>query len=319
VPQKEDRPDDRTISDRIAPVLEAAAERIHYAEGRRANYVTMGGALLAAAITIFPFAWSAIDLLVLRWSATFGAAAMFIVGLAAIWVFGQQTNRYPWTSATKTWKWFYRDALPAWDKFKTPWLAYFPIFWRRTGPRVKAEYENQLSEFKTRMAQLKDDRANADQDLEQLYVLHINEGYKNLHLTHLRSLLNRGIYLILVGIVAGALYGWHLQTDALKTREFHADGTGYSQKVEIKLVVSPLSAQSEFIGHATLSNIGPTPIGVGDLIARDAEGWSLPLSNVAFFEHPDNIEANAVVDFGFSFEMPRQVADRIRSLQIDVK
>lgn len=35
------------ISRRLMPVIEAAAERIHYAEARRANYTIMAGALIA--------------------------------------------------------------------------------------------------------------------------------------------------------------------------------------------------------------------------------------------------------------------------------
>jgi len=318
VPQ-EGQTKEQIISERIAPVIEAAAERIHYAEGRRQNFVTIGGVLLAAAVAIFTFAWSAIDLLIIRYSATFGAVAMFAVGFVVIWVFGQQTNRYPWTSATKTWKWFYRDALPAWDKFTISSWSYIPWAWKCSAPRVMAEYESQLATFKTRMMQLSDDSENLSQDLEQLYVLHVNEGYKNLHLTYLRSLLDFGIYVIIIAIVLGALFGWHLETEALKIREFSLGASGYSQKLETRLVVSPLSTQSQYIGRATLSNKGTVAISIGELVARDKNNWELPLSDVTYFDRPSQIQPNTAADFNFSFETPSYVAGQIRSLQIETK
>ena len=50
------------ISTRLAPVITAAAERIHYAEARRANYSVMAGALIAAGIAIFTFAFGTTDM-----------------------------------------------------------------------------------------------------------------------------------------------------------------------------------------------------------------------------------------------------------------
>jgi hypothetical protein len=308
--------DARTISERLAPVIEAAAERIHYAESRRTNYSTMGGVLVAAAITIFTFAWSSIDWLTLRWSATFAAIAMFAVGTATIWLFGRQTNRYPYTPATKTWKWFYRDALSNWTAFKVPWVSYLPGFWKGTGTRIRSQYDVQLPEFKARMHKLTDERENANQDIEQLYSLHINEGYKNLYLSHLRSLFNLGIWVIAIAIVAGAVVGGYFERRELAIRQFVREDAGYSEKVEIKLVVSPLSPQAEFIGLATISNTGTVPIALGDLSARDENDWNLPLSNVIYFDRAEQVPPNTTLTFHFSFEAAEGVAKRIHSLQV---
>ncbi|MDQ7250320.1 hypothetical protein [Dongia sedimenti] len=109
--------------------------------------------------------------------------------------------------------------------------------------------------------------------------------------------MNRGIYLISASIVAGCLFGWYLETEALKVREFRVDGSGVSQQVEIKPVVSPLSAQSEFVGRAKVANTGTAALAVGDLVAHDQDNWHLPLQNVVFYSHPDEVQANTVAEF----------------------
>ncbi len=167
---------EETISARLEPVLSAVAERIHYAEGRRTNYSVMAAAFIAAGLTILTFAVGVLDHLWLRYAAFGGAFSLLCVGLALIWLFNRQTNRYPFTGATQAWKWFYRDALLDQKKFDTTWRSYFA--WGSDKGRVEAEYSSQLPLYRQRIMGLNSDSTNLDQDIEQLYVLHNGAIYK---------------------------------------------------------------------------------------------------------------------------------------------
>lgn len=181
----------------LQTLITAAAERVHYAEGRRSQFLAVGAAMVAGGIALFT-AVSQINVSSYLDSAlTTMSVGLFILGLILWSVFSIQVNRYPWTSATRTWKWFYRDALPRNSDLNIGALEY--IFqWDSSSNRIKHEFENQLSEFRKNMiVGLIDRTSNLDQDLQQLYVLHVNEKYKNIFLTHLRTLLNWGILIIL--------------------------------------------------------------------------------------------------------------------------
>ncbi len=193
------------IQAEVAPVIQAVAERIHYAEGRRTNFTILAGGLIAAGVALLTFALSNAESHLARWTTAAGAVCCVALGAAIILLYSSQTNTYPWTSATKTWKWFYRDALPSNEGFDFGWVDYFRM--EKAKSRTKAEYSRQISLFKNSMHRLKSDSENLDQDLEQLYVLHINEKYKNLHLTQLRKLTNWGILVMTGAVVFSGVFG----------------------------------------------------------------------------------------------------------------
>ncbi|MCT7376807.1 hypothetical protein [Chelativorans salis] len=182
--------------------MAAVAERIHYAEGRRTNFTVVAGALLAGGIAVLTFI---IDRQLAR-IITYPAVAAAIASIVLLVVYARQTNRYPWTDATRTWKWFYRDALPNQAQFDPKWWT---ILWFGSErERLKAAYAEQLPMFRARLGDLKDAANSFDQDVQQLYVLHINEKFKNVHLSQLRSLFQIGVWaivaLVLLAVIVGA-------------------------------------------------------------------------------------------------------------------
>lgn len=281
------------ISTRLAPVIAATAERIHYAEARRANYSVMAGALIAAGITILTFAFGTIDILWMRGGAAAGSLSMIVVGVAVIYKFGQQTNRYPFTAATKTWKWFYRDALPDHTAFDLePWQP-----WSTQKTRVQKAYAEQLPKFKAKMLKLANDDIDLDQDIQQTYVLHINEKYKNLYLSQLRSLFNKGLIFIAVITLLGGIVGAFWDMTSHKTGSSSSSNSKWTHQIEYRLVSSPSSQAAEWVVKVTTTNYLDRPLTFRRLRVLDAKGWPLPVgvTYATALPYPINPRQSAVV------------------------
>jgi hypothetical protein len=266
---------DKIVSENISPVISAVAERIHYAEGRRANYTVMALALIAGGTSILVFAFGSIGQMWLKYAAIVASFGFIAVGLLVIYTYGRQTNQYPYTSATKTWKWFYRDALPDRDAFglKPNELA------QTQKERITKAYTDQFAAFKIRIAQLASDKSNTEQDIEQLYSLHVNELYKNLYLSRLRTLFNKGlIFSILAGFIAG-VWGWYSEYQALSLKTGGSENRLWSQRIEYRLLSEPLADAADIAVHIVVTNKSTKPISVTALIVRDRRGWQLPTEN----------------------------------------
>lgn len=305
------------IAERIRPVMEAVTERIHYAEGRRTNYSVMAGVLVAGGITILTFALGAIESLIVRFAASFGAMAMVGTGIAVIWVFGQQTNRYPFTSATDTWKWFYRNALEDAEAFQIGPMSYFA--WGKSKARVEAAYSKQLANFKTRISLLSDEKINVDQDVQQLYTLHINELYKNIFLKHLRLFFNRGLVFIVVATVAGAAVGWRAETKAGEIRVETRDSASLHQTLRSRLLSSPIAPDAVFVVEARLKNRSKLGVEWQSVVAVDEHGWPLPIEVTYPAEQPGQIAAGAERVVVANVKMRRDVAKAVRGFRVRLK
>ena len=177
----------------LSQLLEQIPDRIHYAESRRGMVVVVAAAVLAFAVALIPPILDKVSYPPLYWALLALCVGLVVTGLFVFWVFGRQTNfHYPFTEVTKAWKWFYRDALPDQSiMIAAPWLA-------RDGPRGiearKGAFTEQWPTFVAEQVRgLSNQKVSVYQDLQQVYILHVNEGYKNRFLTQLRSLFNRGM------------------------------------------------------------------------------------------------------------------------------
>jgi len=301
---------------RIVEVISAVAARIHYAESRRVTYSTMGGVLIAAALTIATFSWSSIEDAVLGMATLFGAFAMLAVGASTIWLYGQQTNRYPFTSATKTWKWFYRDALSDVKKFSLTWRDYFACAWSGTEKRVRSEYLSQLGDFKAQCLKLGAVSVNVEQDVEQLYVLHVNELYKNLYLTHLRTLFNRGIVIIVVATLLGAVCGYGIDHVYSEPQRFIQVNDGFRTSTDVRRISSAFSKSPLFTAEIEIENTGTAPLDLDRIAIFDSVGFIVPFE----LEHPEPrlsvLAPGACAKYKFAFQMSAVGASRISDVSI---
>lgn len=201
------RADPRAVY-RLSQILERLADhmarRIEYAESRRSSMATLGGVLLGAGVTL---------LAVVRAFETpieFGlgalAGGLIFASCAVLIVYARQTNpKYGFiqsgTRFRRPWKWFYRDALPKAESFSFPSHTFQTRSQAQEGIHA---FDEQWPEFSRRFASLINVRTDAVQNLRQVYLLHVNERYKNLFLTQLRKVLVRG----LVGAVIAGVVVW---------------------------------------------------------------------------------------------------------------
>jgi hypothetical protein len=257
----------------LSEVIAAAAERIHYAEGRRTNFTVVAGALLAGGVAILTFIPDKHLSNALANFALGASAGSISLGLLLLIVYARQTNRYPWTSATNTWKWFYRDALPDQQAFDWTWRDILSPTAEKS--RLQTEFGRQLPLFVASMAKLKDSDVSLAQDLQQLYVLHINDKFKNSHLSQLRTILSRGLFVVAGVAIACGFWGW--RTDSVRTA-LHV--------THIREGSLDLSTQWRFVSSrddgglalvkVTLTNYGATPGQLPHWTLLDERGTPIP-------------------------------------------
>ena len=206
--------DTAILRDRLGVLIEAREAGIRYAESRLNGIAFLSTALLAAAIAVLSIGlgesatWIKAGLLTL-------AGGLSVLAGCLLIIYTRSTNPdYPFISKTSEvtrgrWKWFYRDTLP--DPRS---LATFGLWGRHRRDAHASEVtetDRQFPEFVSRMvAGLTDGKTDTADDLRQLYILHINERYKNQYLKNERTVLQRGLAALAVLTVAvfgiGALF-----------------------------------------------------------------------------------------------------------------
>lgn len=180
----------------VQQVIRIRETGIQYAESRRGSLAAAATAVLAAGVAVLVLT-ATFTYLPVRIALDVFGGGLIAVGLGALAVYSLQTNfDYPFKGVTRTWKWFYRDALRDSKKIKAPylWLT------QKERSHQQSVFSAGLLPLKEKILGLRDSRVNLDQDLEQLFVLHANELYKNAFLTRLRSVLLVGV--TSVGVLA---------------------------------------------------------------------------------------------------------------------
>lgn len=247
--------DARRTAAEMQPVLQAATERVHYAEARRGQYVAVAGGLFAGAIALASIAGQEVFER-LTWAVGVVSGGFFLLSIFLFFVYSKQINRYPWTSATKTWKWFYRDALPDQAKFDVRFFDWL-LRWDKEVARAKGEFNRQLPSFGDSLMLMADPRESLWQDIQQLYVLHVNEKYKNAYLSELRSILNGGLVItLLFAVMAGVLQLLMAPKDYVRT-------TVASERTNVVLAASKFEGSDCrgdcWLANVTASNESPYP------------------------------------------------------------
>lgn len=182
------------LSGTLRHFIDHAAQRIEYAEHRRGAFATLAGGLIAASIALLAIIIDA-DASPLRAALTALSGGFLATAVVVLVAWSRQTNpSYGFirteAKSDRPWKWFYRDALTNSDAFMFEWWH------KRDHARNKGgaqEFLAQWPAFVERHVGLADVREDVLQDLKQTYLLHVNERYKNLFLTHVRRLLVAGI------------------------------------------------------------------------------------------------------------------------------
>lgn len=264
------------VREQIQQVMPAVTERIHYAEGRRSNFSAIAGAMLAGGIALVTVAIGHMDSMATRFGFAAAGLSSFVLGSLLLVVYGIQTNRYPWTSATKTWKWFYRDALPEEKAFDLPWTSYIRFGAHRH--RVQSEYARQLCLFRQTVARLADEGLSLEQDVEQLYVLHVNEKYKNMQLVHLRKITVGGFVASAAVVVLAVAVGYWCDNRLIEPQPFSYERDGLTLRGNwYRAACDDVENCNRVLLKVDFQNNTKTPAPLPRLVASDSAGVTIPL------------------------------------------
>jgi len=271
-------------------LIDHIARRIEYAESRRSALAAVAGALLAAGIALLAMVKDTGELPPLRNSLVAFGLSVILLSLLMLLVYSLQTNfRYPFIKATRTSKWFYRYALERPEAFRAPWYA---LASRRLQEEGKQEFEKQWRSFVTdRLDDLKDLKRSNQQDLAQVFLLHVNERYKNLFLTHLRTILSTGL---IVCVAVGTLT---FVTSLLFEPGTPRIASGLYRSIDLTLESSWRDTGSErttgFGGeevqvllNANIRNLSTSQLTLKGLVSKDSVGLTVPMTVQSIIPSP---------------------------------
>ena len=187
-------------------------ERIHYAENRRRDYILIASALIAAGVAFLT--WDKTRLEMIQHYIFIGISLYLILfGIGIFLIYSKQTNCYPFTSATSNKKWFYRDALKNEEAFN---VQLFDCFSKKrqkiARKKISEEFSTQYDYYNENINHiLTQEHLDIEADKNQIYILHINEKYKNLYLSHLKQFTTGGIILLII-LTSFAFIGSTIET-----------------------------------------------------------------------------------------------------------
>ena len=184
--------DDKEALDRAAKCRELTFhthERIEYAENRRNQVAAVALAFLAGAIALF-LASVIQDISSQEWVLFLRLAALclFVTSIMTLVLYARQINfAYPLIKVTRPWRWFYHSSVS--EEYKLPFHAYGSESQRKKLQKLHLEGMLSYAEKTVKMRP----KEELEQDLEQLFLVIVNEKYKNVQLSHLRTVLSWGL------------------------------------------------------------------------------------------------------------------------------
>jgi len=307
--------------------IDHMAQRIEYTESRLRALALVAAALVAAGLALLQVVLTQFESLAAEAPLGILASSFVLIGLTMWYAYALQTNYpYPFVKVATTWKWFYHYALKK-EAFTADWYRHPSKESKKKGEQA---YESQWQEFRSRgVTDLTNLRIDTLQDLEQVFLLHVNERYKNLFLTHLRQILHRGIVaaviLALVGfVVALALDLTVLSDDAPMSSP--ASGTHAAGGVVVEASwratgdsrVSGVGGEEvRLLVNAKIENRGESALSAATLIAKDNVGMFLPIFVESATPQPLNIPAGSSVDAVALVWIPAAVSRDLHHFELD--
>ena len=176
-------------------------ERIEYAENRRGQIAAVALAFLAGAVALF-LASVVEDVRSQEWVLILRVAALclFATSATTLVLYSRQINfAYPFIKVTKTWRWFYHYSVS--KDYKPPFHTYDSESQRKKLQKVHLEDLLSYAQKTVKMSP----KEELEQDLEQLFLVIVNEKYKNAQLSHLRTVVSWGLMLTIVILVVTAV------------------------------------------------------------------------------------------------------------------
>lgn len=266
-----------TLAPRLRHMIDHIARRIEYAEGRRSFFLTSAGVSMAAGFAVLGIVST--KPLWLPWEFAFWTLGISLVAFAVtVWlVHASHVNfSYPFTDVASVPKWFYRYAIPDWKKY------HFPLRWNRLTETEKSEDRSKFDAdfllfLENSRLHLLDEKESSLQDVKQIYLLHVNEMYKNTFLTALRRTFEIGLKRVFFFTAAAFVVGLFLN-------QLRWPGSDARQQsgLSIKATWEPTSITASSSGNLNVQVINPTnnSITVQGIEIRNKRGFLIPFEIV---------------------------------------
>ena len=293
-------------------------ERIHYAEGRRNNFVIIATALMAASVTLLTFTIK--DLTLIYNFGLFSIAICFMILSLLIWIlYSRQTNFYPFTDFTRNNKWFYRNTLEHENKFNVS--IFNCIFARiKIKKNVGEEFKKQFNFYKNNSdTYLSSESKDLEADQNQIYILHVNEKYKNLYLTHLRKLTSIGLIVSLIISLLITICFHIFFTKEFLVKEFDFKDNKISAKLIIRKTnyirsYSNGSVELEYLCNLHIVNNDNSTKKINELKLYDSFNMILPFTMTKNITA--NIQPKAIEDMVFKIWIDDNLSQDINNFKI---
>lgn len=296
---------------RLRHMIDHIAKRIEYAESRRNFFLTSSGASFAAGVAIVGFAltkpvWLPVEFFL--WALGVG----LILFAITIWlIHASHVNfKYPFMAVVRAEKWFYRYAIPNWERYHFPWIR-----------KLSKEKFNEDSKKFEEDYPIFLDRSNSNllnpsetllQDVKQIYLLHVNEMYKNRFLTNLRKAFERGILCVLVASAASFIIG-----AIIEEQSWPAKDNRQQLGLQIQSSWAPIYRGSATAGNLTMriANRSQSNVTISGFYLCDKHGLLLPFdivkSNPAL---PTTILAGSDVSIALTIDLKDNRLNNIHSV-----
>jgi hypothetical protein len=291
-------------------LIDRRIDGIHYAESRRGQLAIVGGAIAAGGVAVLPLAANSST--ALRYAYEAGGAVAILVGLVTWFQYALQTNpKYRFLPASKTRKWFYHQALPNEKELKK----------RKSEDNYTQEYNKQFDEFREAQVPIfADQRLDATEDLRQLFLLHVNELWKNVHLSQLRKTLRVGVIVVVVAAAAAFFIGLIHGDDEQQTKSGSTNTAGYSVAARWQPTGATRTLngalEEQLVTSITIDNHDTRrPLPVGAIVAIGRDGVPVPTDVLTTL--PSSVPSKTDVRRSVLVWIPQALADDV--VRFDVR
>jgi hypothetical protein len=308
---------DDTVRASLDALLAARESGIRYAESRLNSLALVSGGFIAAGIALLSIGiGESSD--ITRPTLIASALALLAVAVGLLVVYVRSTNpQYPFiddrTDLKKArWKWFYWDALPEPLKFAN--LSWSGRLRKAARLLEVNEVDRQWPIFRERLLDgLRDDEQNLEEDLRQLYTLHINERYKNAYLSKERSVLKLGLAFVLLATASVGVTANCVQSPVTSYRVANGRLASGVRYVERWTEVSRGGGEVRMALHLTLHNPNSVTYTYTAVEARDQDGFALPVNHRRL---SIRLVGSSHVSRTISIDVPRSYARAIATFEV---
>jgi hypothetical protein len=308
------------LQETLRHLIDHIARRIEYTESRRSVLAVTGGAIFAVSVSLLTLALTKVDYYALWLSLTVFSVIGIVVGALSWVLYARQTNfHYPFTEAERSWKWFYPDALPSLKPFSVPWHG---IQSKESVQVGRAAFTSQWKSFSQKQSvSLSDRRTSTLEDLRQVYLLHVNERYKNIFLSHLRSIIQRGLLCAVLAATVSFPIGLvtHSNSGSIHSGIYRVGDlivistwreTGETRVIQLG------DAEFQMLLNFSIRNEGKLSFAGRAIIAKDQLDMSIPVSMESMTPIPLVAPPASTVEAQSLVWIPRSLRRRVHHFEL---